>query len=77
MLCVALSGLVLFVIFFEETNFCHLHAYLLACLYEKHLQFLTFYICFHLDDSKLLKQYQFVSQGMMEPVCDLKSVQRQ
>ena len=63
--------------FFEETNFCHLHAYLLACFSEKHLQFLTFHIRFRLDDSELWKQYQFVSQEMMELVCDLKTVQRQ
>ena len=34
MLPEASSGLVLICKFFEETYFCHLHAYLLACFYE-------------------------------------------
>ena len=62
MLSVASSGLVLICNFFEETYFCHLHAYLLACFYEKHLKFLTSYI---------------LSQEMMEQVCDLETVQPQ
>ena len=33
MLSVALSGLVLIRIFFEETYICYLYAYLLACFY--------------------------------------------
>ena len=65
MLYVALSGLVLFEIFFEETYFCHLHAYLLACFYEIHLKFILSRIYFHLDDCKLWKQYQSVSEEMM------------
>ena len=48
---VVLSGLVLICIFFEETYICHLHAYLLACFYEKHLKSVTSYIYFYLDDS--------------------------
>ena len=39
MLSVTLSRLVLICKFFEETYFCHLRAYLLACFYEKHLRF--------------------------------------
>ena len=77
MLSVALSGLVLIRNFFEETYICHLHAYLLACFYEKHLKFLTSHIYFHLDDSELWKQYQSVSQEMMEQICDLETVKPQ
>ena len=66
MLSVALSGLVLIRNFFEETYICHLHAYLLACFYEKHLKFLTSHIYFYLDSFELWKQYQTVSQEMME-----------
>ena len=77
MLPVALSGLVLICTFFEETYFCHLHAYLLACFYETHLKFLTSHIYFHLDVSEQWKQYQSVSEEMMEQVCDLETVQRQ
>ena len=77
MLSAALSGLVLICNFFEETYFCHLHAYLLVCFYEKHVKFLTSHIYFHLDDSKLWKQYQSVSQEMMEQICDLETVQPQ
>ena len=40
MLSAALSGLVLICNFFEETYFCHLHAYLLVCFYEKTLNVL-------------------------------------
>ena len=75
MLSVALWGLILICNFFEETYICHLHAYLLACFYEKHLKFITSHIYFYLDDSKLLKQYHSVSQEMMEHVCDLETVQ--
>ena len=77
MLSVALSGLVLICHFFEETYFCHLHAYLLACFYEKHLKFLTSHIYFHLDDSKLWKQHQSVSEEMMQQVCNLETAQQQ
>ena len=78
MLYVALSGLVLICNFFEETYFCHLHAYLLACFYEKkYLKFLTSHIYFHLDDSELWKQYQSVRQEMMEQICDLETVKPQ
>ena len=59
MLSVALSGLILLCNFFDETYFCHLHAYQLACFYELHLKFITSHICFHLDDYKLCKQNQF------------------
>ena len=77
MLSVALSGLVLICNFFKESDFCNLHAYLLACSYEKHLKFLTSHIYFHLDNSELWKQYQSVSQEMMEQICDLETVKPQ
>ena len=77
MLSVALSGLVLIYNLFEETCFCHLHAYVLACFYEKHLKFLTSHIYFRFDDSELWKQYQSVSQEMMEHTCDLETVKPQ
>ena len=77
MLSAALSGLVLICNFFKETYFCHLHAYLLAYFYEKHLKFLTSHIYFHLDDSELWKQYQSVSQEMMQQICDLETVKPQ
>ena len=44
MLSVAFSRLVLICNFFEDTYICHLHAYLLACFYEKNLKFLTSHI---------------------------------
>ena len=68
MLSVALSGLILIRNFFEETCICHLHAYLLACFYEKHLKFLTSHIYFYVDNSELWKQYQSLSQEMMEQI---------
>ena len=77
MLSVVFSDLVLFVFFLKETYFYHLRVYLLACFYEKHLKFLTSHICFHLDNSELWKQYQSVSQEMMEQVYDLETVQLQ
>ena len=79
MLSVVLTGLVLIRIFFffEETYICHLHAYLLACFYEKHLKSLTSHICFYLDDSELWKQYHSVSEEMMEQICDLETVKLQ
>ena len=63
---VASSGLVLICLFFffEETYFCPPHTYLL--LHDIHLKFLLSHIYFHLDDSELWKQYQSVSQEMME-----------
>ena len=76
MLSVALSGLVLICNFLRR-HFCHHHAYLLACFYEKHLKFLTSRIYFHLDDSELWKQCQSVSQEMMEQICDLETVEPQ
>ena len=76
MLSVALSGLVLLCNFLRR-HFCHLHEYLLACFYEKHLKFLTSHIYFHSDNSKLLKQYQSASQEMMEQICDLETVKPQ
>ena len=76
MLPVALTGLVLICKFLRR-HFCHLHAYLLACFYKKHLKFLTSQIYFHLDDSELWKQYQFVSQEMMKQICDLETVKPQ
>ena len=72
MLSVALSGLVLICNFFEETYFCHLHAYLLACFYKIHLKFLTSHI--YLDDCD--KQYQSSSQKMGQ-ICDLETVEPQ
>ena len=77
MLFVALSGLVLICNILVEINFCHLHAYMLACFYEIHLKFLTSYIYFHLDNSGLWKQYQSVSQEMMGQICDLETVEWQ
>ena len=60
-----LSGLVLIWNFFEETYLFHLHVYFLACFYEMHLKFLLSHIHFHLNDSKLWKQNQSVSEEMM------------
>ena len=77
MLPVASSGLVLICNIFEETYFCHLCAYLLACFYEIHLKFLTSHIYFHLDDSKLWKQYQSISHEMMGQICNLETVESQ
>ena len=77
MLPVASSGLVLICNIFEETYFCHLRAYLLACFYEIHLKFLTSHIYFHLDDSELWKQYQSLSQEMMGQTYDLETVEPQ
>ena len=77
MLSVALSGLVLICNFFQETYFCHLHTYLLDCFYEKHLKSLTSQIYFRVDDSKLCKQYQSVTQEMMEQICHLETVKPQ
>ena len=71
MLSVALSGLVLICIFFEEA-FCHFHAYLLAWFYKIHLKFLTSHI--YLDDCD--EQYQSSSQKMGQ-ICDLKTVEPQ
>ena len=62
MLSAVLSELVLIRIFFEETYICHLYAYLLAWLYERHLKSLTSHIYFYLDDFDLWKQYHSVSQ---------------
>ena len=74
MFSVALSGLILICNFFKETDFCNLHAYLLACFYEKHLKFLTSDIYFYLDDSELWKQHHSLSQEMMEQIRDLETV---
>ena len=60
-----------------DSDICHLHAYLLACFYEIHLKFLTPHIDNHLDNSELCKQYQSVSQEMMEQVWDLERVEPQ
>ena len=65
MLYMAISRLVLIGNVFEETYFCHLHAYFVPCFYEIHLKFLLSHVYFHLDDSKLWKQYQSVSEEMM------------
>ena len=62
MLSLVLSELVLICIFLEETYFCYLHAYLLACFYEIHLRFLTSHIYFHLDDCD--KPYQSSTREM-------------
>ena len=66
MMYVVLSGLVLIRDFFEETYFCHLHANLLACFYKNYLKFILSHIYFHLDDFALCKQYQSVSEEIME-----------
>ena len=75
MLPVASSGLVLICNILDETYICLLNAYLLACVYEIHLIFLTSHIYFHLDDSELWKQYQSLSQEMMGQICDLETVE--
>ena len=75
MFSVASSRLVLVCNIFEETYFCHLNAYLLACFYGIHLKFFTSHIYFHLDDSELWKQYQSLSQEMMGQICDLETVE--
>ena len=67
MFSVASSRLVLVCNIFEETYFCHLNAYLLACFYGIHLKFYTSHIYFHLDDSELWKQHQSLSQEVMGP----------
>ena len=77
MLFVALLGLVLICNFFEDTYFCYLQAYKLACFYEIHVKFFTFYNYFHLDDSVLWKQYQSVSQEMMRQICDFETFEQQ
>ena len=51
MMSVELSGLVLICNFFEETYFCHLHGFLLACFYEIHLKLLTSHIYFRLEET--------------------------
>ena len=53
MLSVALPGWPLLCNFFEETNFCLLHAYLLACFYEVRLKFLRSHVYFHIGDCEL------------------------
>ena len=73
MLSVALSGMVLICNFFEQTYFCHLHAYLPS--YGIHLKVLEFQIYFHLDDYQLRKLS--VSQEMMEQICHLETVELQ
>ena len=60
---------------FEETYFCHLHAYLLACFYEIHLKFLLSHIYFYVDNFELWKRYQSVNQEMMGQICDLETVE--
>ena len=72
MLSAALSGLVLLCNFLRR-HFCHLHEYLLACFYEKHLKFFTSHIYFHLNDSEPWKQYQPVSQEMMDQISELET----
>ena len=70
---VASSGLVLICNIFEETflpSSC-----LLASLLSWDLKLLTSHIYFHLDDSKLWKQYQSLSQVMMGQICDLETVE--
>ena len=63
-----------FFFFFEETYICHFFAYLLACFYEKHFKSPTSHIYFYLDDSELWKQYHSVSQGMMEQMRNLETL---
>ena len=66
MLPVASSGLVLICNILDETYICLLNAYLLACVYEIHLIFLT---------SHISQQYQSLSQEMMGQICDLETVE--
>ena len=77
MLPVASSGLVLICNILDETYICLLNAYLLACVYEIHLIFLTSHIYFHLDDSELWKQYQSLSQEMIGLIHVLETVEPQ
>ena len=68
MFSVVVSGLALFLIYFDFN---------LACFYEKHVKFLTSHIYFHLDDSELWKQNQSAIQEMLEQVWDLVTVHSQ
>ena len=61
--------------FFEETCFCHLHTYLLACFYKIHLKFLISRIYFPLGDCELCKQYLSSSQEIKGQICDLEIVE--
>ena len=75
MLSVASSGLVLICNIFEETFL--LSSCLLASLLLRDLKFLISNIYFHVDDSKLLKQYQSLSQEMMGQICDFETAEPQ
>ena len=75
MLPVASSELVLICNIFEETflpSSC-----LLASLLSWDLKFLTSHIYFHLDDSRLWKQYQSLSQEIKGQIYDLETVEPQ
>ena len=73
MLSVALSGLVLICNFLRDIFLPSL-CLLARLLLQKHLKFRTSHIYFHLDHSELWKQYQSVSQEMMEQICNLEKV---
>ena len=62
MLSLVLSELVLISNFFEETYFCYLRAYLVACFYEIHLRFLKSHIYFDFVDCD--KLYQSLTREM-------------
>ena len=62
MLSLVFSEFVLICNFFEEAYFSYLHAYLLVCIYEIHLRFLTSHIYFRLDDCG--KPYQSSTREM-------------
>ena len=50
---------------------------LLAGLLLLDVKFVISHIYFHLDDSRLLKQYESLSQEMTEQICDLETVELQ
>ena len=50
---------------------------LLAGLLLWDVKFVISHIYFHLDDSRLLKQYESLSQEMTEQICDLETVELQ
>ena len=62
--------------FFEETYFCHLRAYLLACFYEKHPKFHISNL-FSLRRFRRVKTIPILSQEIMEQIRDLEKVKSQ
>ena len=76
MLSVALSGLVLICNFLRRHIFA---IFMPTCqlAFTRNTSNFTTHIYFHLDDSARWKQYQSVSQEMMEQICDLETVKPQ